>query len=113
MDRPVGTDKDKPRPHRLSLIVVIKQLACSVVQCQVHGFHRRPASACSRVGNAAELPPSFSTTKSSSMRQSIAKAKKLFNAPEGVETIGSPRKLNEVLISTGTPLRRSKASRIR
>src|ERR1700751_5173621 len=113
MDRPIGPYKDKPRPHRLSLFIVIKELACSAVQCQVNGFHRQPVSAWSSLGDAAELPPSFSTTKSSITRQSIPEAKKVFNASDGLETIGSPRRLNEVLITTGTPVRRSKAFRIR
>ncbi len=43
-------------------------------------------------------------------RQSIAVAMKQRNASAGVQTIGSPRTLNEVLTSTGTPVLRSNAS---
>ena len=43
----------------------------------------------------------------------MPEAKKVFSASDGLDTIGSPRRLNEVLINTGTPVRRSNASRMR
>src|SRR5262249_41199370 len=112
-DRAVGVDKDEVGAQRLVLVVIIEQLRSVMPQIQMHSLQRPPTSACCLVIASAEGSSVFSTTKFSSARQSMPDAKKVFNASDGLETIGSPRKLNEVLISIGTPVRRSKASRIR
>src|SRR4029079_11287167 len=51
----------------------------------------------------------FSTMKRPIARTSSGVLKKASIAALGEPTIGSPRTLNEVLTSTGTPLRRAKA----
>src|SRR5205823_15118626 len=73
---------------------------------QVHGFERSGRINAHHAG-------SLSTRKSSIARVSMPEAKNVCSASDGLETIGSPRRLNEVLISTGTPVRRSNASRMR
>jgi hypothetical protein len=47
----------------------------------------------------------FSTINSPSTSASIPELKKVRMASVGVQTMGSPRKLNEVFITTGTPVR--------
>src|SRR5579872_1826232 len=105
-DPPVRIDKDEVRPQLQPFPVEIKSLENISVYGEMDRL-QRPS------GHAATCSPVFSTRKSSSARQSMPEAKNVFSASDGLETIGSPRRLNEVLISTGTPVRRSKASRMR
>ena len=54
------------------------------------------------------LPPFLRTTKLPSTSVSRPLAKNVFKALSGVVTIGSPRRLNEVFMMTGTPVSPSK-----
>ncbi len=49
-------------------------------------------------------PPSFRTMWLPSTSVSRPLAKNVFRALSGVATIGSPRRLNEVFMMTGTPV---------
>src|ERR1700746_3147193 len=49
--------------------------------------------------------PYFSTTKLPTTNASMPEIKNVRTASVGVETIGSPRRLNDVFITTGTPVR--------
>ena len=52
----------------------------------------------------------FSTKKLPRISASIPELKKVRMAPVGVWTMASPRRLNEVFMTTGTPVRHSDAT---
>src|SRR5579872_6787594 len=70
-----------------------------------HWFLRLPCAAQHLISACTEFQLYFSTTKLPITSASRPELKNVRIASVGVQTIGSPRRLNDVFITTGTPVR--------
>src|SRR5690606_41996340 len=84
-------------------------------RCREHGRGqaaldpRGPLEARDDDRDATHHVASFSSTNEPITSASSGDVKKHSTASRGVQTLGSPRVLNDVFTSTGTPVRRSNA----